>query len=94
MNLFKAAVCAAALTAAFGLSAASAADTDVASVSTCIDLAAQVRTALDANAQSANYAAADKERLYGHDFCTNGFYARGAAHYGRALALLGTPRKS
>lgn len=82
---------AAAICVGLGVSAASA--QDVATISTCFNLADQVKTALGGNAQSSNFDAARKERTYGQEFCTNGNYARGAMHYSRALQLLGVAQK-
>ena len=71
---------------AMGTSAANAADD---SAPTCVSLASQVKTALAANQQSANYEAAVKEKRYGLDFCANAQPKVGVAHYAQALKLLG-----
>lgn len=94
MRMMKIAAMAAAIGSGTALMAASANAEQVASVQSCLNLAAQVRTALDSNPQSANYEAAMKERNYGLSFCNNGFYAKGVAHYSRALEILGVPQKS
>ena len=60
-----------------------------ASVTGCLDMAHQVKAALDANAQSPNYLQAVKEQGYGRDFCANSFYQSGISHYNHALELLG-----
>ncbi|HEY2071051.1 MAG TPA: hypothetical protein VGG48_15955 [Rhizomicrobium sp.] len=54
----------------------------------CSQMASSVRTAMDANASSANIDEAKKEQSLGRDFCGNQFYARGVAHYQHALDLL------
>ena len=72
--------------AAMGATAASAAE---ASADSCMSMASQVKTALDANQQSPNLAAATKEKNYGRDFCTNAMYKVGVEHYAQALKLLG-----
>ena len=55
----------------------------------CHSKADQVRTALDANQNSANYAAAKKESDAGRDFCQQSQYRIGVNHYAAALKLLG-----
>jgi hypothetical protein len=65
------------------------ADAQTASVTGCLDMAHQVRTALEANAQSPNYQEAVKEQGYGRDFCNNSYYQVGINHYSHALELLG-----
>jgi hypothetical protein len=90
MRSMKFATCAAVLSIGLGMTVASAnAQQQVATVQSCLNVAAQVKTALDANAQSANYEDAMKERNYGLAFCNGGYYAKGVAHYGRALQILG-----
>jgi hypothetical protein len=90
MRFIKIAVCLATIGAA-GLGSAGA--TETANVTTCLQMASQVKTALEGNMQSANYDAAKKEQGYGRDFCTNSFYARGISHYDQALKLLGVAQK-
>ena len=68
---------------------AASASAQTASVTGCLDMAHQVKAALDANAQSPNYQEAVKEQGYGRDFCTNTFYQSGINHYNHALELLG-----
>jgi hypothetical protein len=65
------------------------ADAQTASVTSCLDMAQQVRSALAANAQSPNYQVAVKEQGYGRDFCNNSYYKIGIDHYSHALELLG-----
>lgn len=80
--------CAAVAAFVSGVSAASAQD-QVASVSSCLKLSDQVKTALQNGQQSANYDSAKKEGRYGLEYCNNAFYAQGIQHYERALQLLG-----
>ena len=56
---------------------------------TCRDLDAQVRTALETSQQSGNQQQAVKERQSGRAYCTRGFYKIGADHLNQALKLLG-----
>jgi hypothetical protein len=74
---------------AMATTAAMAADTMTPSSGSCATMATQVKTALEANQSSSNYAAAEKEKDYGRDFCTNSLYKNGLAHYAQALKLLG-----
>jgi hypothetical protein len=60
-----------------------------ANLSECVQMQTQVKTALGTNAQSPYYQDAVKQQGYGRDFCTNGFYQNGVAHYEQALKLLG-----
>jgi len=89
MRSMKIASYVAALSIGLGMTVASANAQQMATVQSCLNVAAQVKTALDANAQSANYEDAMKERNYGLAFCNGGYYAKGVAHYGRALQILG-----
>ena len=75
-----------AATMALAVTAASAAQ---ASADTCMSMASQVKTALDANQSSPNLAAATKEKNYGRDFCNNAMYKVGMNHYAQAMKLLG-----
>ena len=77
-----------------GMTAASASAEQVANVSSCLERAAQLKTALEANAQSANYQEATKEGMYGRAFCNNSFYAKGIARYDHALQLLGVAQNA
>jgi len=86
------AICVAALS--LGVTVASANAQQVANVQTCLNVAAQVKTALGTNTQSPNYEAAMKERNYGLAFCNSSFYAKGIDHYNRALALLGATQNA
>jgi hypothetical protein len=94
MRSMKVAACVAAITAGASLAAMSANAAEPATVTTCLDMAAQVKTALENNMQAASYEDAKKEQGYGRDYCTNNFYAQGVAHYNHALHLLGDSQKS
>lgn len=94
MHIAKAAIGIVAMSVGLGIAMASASAEQVASASSCLSLADQVKTALDGNTQSAKYHEAKREWLYGREFCTSGFYAKGTAHYAHALQLLGVPEKS
>jgi len=89
MRSMKLAASVAVLSLGLGVTVASANAQQMASVQTCLNVAAQVKTALDSNTQSANYEDAMKERNYGLAFCNSAFYGKGVAHYNRALQLLG-----
>lgn len=97
MHGVKLAAAIAAISAGLSMTAA-AASTDDATQSTCLHLDSQVRAALDANENAANYDGARKEFYNGRNLCDNGMYALGTKHYGNALALLGgtpqTPKPS
>ena len=56
----------------------------------CRTMDAQVRSALEAGAQSANHDQALRERNSARDFCAHGFYKVGAQHFSQALKLLGS----
>jgi hypothetical protein len=89
MRYTKSLLCVAAMAFGLGVSAASAAQDQVANLDGCMKLSEQVKSALDSNQQSANFNDAKKQGTYGREFCTNGFYAKGMAHYQHALELLG-----
>ena len=74
---------------AMATTGAMAADAVQPSADTCHAMATQVRTALDANQSSSNFADATKEKNYGRDFCNNAMYKIGLEHYAQALKLLG-----
>jgi hypothetical protein len=69
--------------------AASASAEETASLGTCATMQDQVKAALASNSQSPNYETAVKEQRYGVEFCGQGFYRNGVAHYSEALQLLG-----
>jgi len=71
---------------AMGSAAAYASD---ANANNCLEMARQVKTALADNPQAPDYDSARKAQSNGRDFCVNGFYDRGVAYYGQALAFLG-----
>jgi hypothetical protein len=89
MRSMKFAASVVALSLGLGMTVASANAQQMATVQSCLNVAAQVKTALDANAQSANFEDAMKERNYGLAFCNGGYYAKGVSHYNRALEILG-----
>ncbi len=94
MRLIQIAAGAAVMSLGVGTFAAAANADEIAKPLSCVHLAGQVRTALENNQQAANHRAAEKEWMYGREFCTNGFDARGVSHYNRALQLLNDPEKS
>ena len=94
MRSMKFAAYVAALSLGLGMTVASANAQQVATLQSCLNVAAQVKTALDSNTQSANYEAAMKERSYGLAYCNSSFYAKGISHYDRALQLLGVAQSS
>ncbi len=57
-------------------------------VTGCLHTAKQVAAAIEA-AQQPNAEAARHEQGLGRDFCTNGFFHLGLAHYAKALELAG-----
>jgi hypothetical protein len=69
--------------------AAPASAENSANLGSCATMQDQVKAALSSNAQSPNYATAVKEQRYGLEFCSEGFYRNGVAHYSQALQLLG-----
>jgi hypothetical protein len=69
--------------------AATAANATDASREGCNTMAEQVKTALDSNQSSSNFAEAEREKNAGRDFCTSSMYKPGIAHYAMALKLLG-----
>lgn len=54
----------------------------------CLHLSRQVASALGSNPQSPNYKAAADEQSVGRQYCMNGLYTLGVAHYQKALDLL------
>ncbi len=94
MRLMQFAACAAVVSLGVGVFAAPANADEIAKPSTCVHMAGQVRTALENNQQAANHRAAEKEWMYGREFCANGFDVKGMSHYNRALQLLNDPQKS
>jgi hypothetical protein len=94
MRSIKLAACVALMTAGVSFAAVSANAAEPATLNTCLDMAAEVKTAMASNMQAASYDDAKKEQNFGRDYCTNSFYARGVAHYSHALQLLGVTQKS
>lgn len=85
--------CAATAASLAGVSAASARSPE-ATMTSCMKLSEQVQAAIESNQQSANLDNAKKEVRIGRDFCTNGFYSTGIAHYQEALKALGVSEQS
>jgi hypothetical protein len=92
MRLATVTICAAAVFGSIAFAAAPAVAEETGSLSGCVKLADEVKQALASNMQSASYEAAMKEKGYGRDFCANGLYAHGEAHYSDALRLLGAEK--
>lgn len=86
-------VLAAGVVAVLGMGALNAvAAAQSASLSGCMDMADQVKSALASNSESANYHEAVKEQGYGRQFCASGLYQNGVDHYAQALKLLGAQK--
>lgn len=85
-------ICAALITAGVALGTIPAGAEETGSLSGCAKLSDVVKQALASNTQSADYEQAIKEKNYGRDFCNNGFYGHGEAHYNEALRLLGASK--
>jgi len=92
MRRFTAVAAIAAVGLGLGFSAASAKAGDVASATTCVNLADQLKASLANNTGSANYEAAIKEQRNGREFCGSGLYSMGVTHYQHALELLGVQK--
>lgn len=78
--------------AGMGFGALNASAEQSASISGCINMADQVKSALAGNPQSPNYQEAVKQQLYGRQFCASGLYRNGLNHYEQALRLLGADK--
>jgi len=89
MSLTKYVVSAAALSMLLGTAAVAQTD-EPASVIGCLHMQKKVSTALDANAQSPNYAAAKTQAQGAQGFCAQGLYKLGVNGYAKALDLLGS----
>jgi hypothetical protein len=63
-----------------------------ANVTSCMQMAQQVKTALADNAGSPGYADALKAQTNGRDFCASGLYEQGVSHYAHALTYLGASK--
>jgi hypothetical protein len=85
-------ILAAGVVAGVGLGALNASAEQSASLSGCINMADQVKSALATNSQSPSYHEAVKQQGYGRDFCANGLYQHGVDHYAQALKLLGAQK--
>lgn len=85
---------AATLCAGIGLFAMSATAADAASVSGCLHAAKDVRAAIAGNQSSPKLEDAQRQQRYGLEYCNQGFYKQGMAHYAEALKVLGADAKS
>jgi hypothetical protein len=88
MSLTKYAVSAAALSLLVGTAAFAQSDEPATAVG-CLHMQKKVTTALDANQQSSNYAAAKTQAQGAAGFCSQGLYKVGVNGYAKALELLG-----
>ncbi|HJW42210.1 MAG TPA: hypothetical protein VJ476_13425 [Rhizomicrobium sp.] len=88
MSLTKYAVSAAALSLLIGTAAFAQTD-EPATVVGCLHMQKKVTSALDANEQSPNYAAAKSQAQGAAGFCSQGLYKIGVNGYAKALDLLG-----
>jgi hypothetical protein len=77
------------LSGTIALSALPAGAEEMSNVTGCISMQEQVKSALESNAQSANYHDAVRQKQIGQDYCANGLYHSGVVHYAEALRLLG-----
>jgi hypothetical protein len=59
-----------------------------ASVGSCVDLARQVKEAINSNQQSPNLHEAQSLSAAGREFCSNQRYAEGVSRYSKALEIL------
>jgi hypothetical protein len=89
MRIMKLTAGIAIVTGALAMAASSAGAVETSNVSGCLALQAQVKTALESNAQSANYRDAKKQQQVGQDYCSSGLFENGVRHYAEALRLLG-----
>jgi hypothetical protein len=64
------------------------------SVSGCLKISKQVKDALETHQQGSTYDAAKAEQKSGNEFCTNGLYKSGIAHYQAALKIVGASASS
>ena len=85
---FKKSIAAVALVAGAFAASTSLAE-EPANTTGCLHLSKQVTGALNANQQSPNYKAASDEQSLGRQYCMNGLYSLGVAHYEKALSDLG-----
>lgn len=83
------AICVGATVFAVSTTAASAAN-----VNDCVRSGKEVRTALASNQDSPKSQDARKQQRYGLQYCNQGLYRQGLAHYAEALRLLGAGGKS
>ena len=64
------------------------------SVSGCLKISKQVKDVLETHQQGSTYDAAKAEQKSGNEFCTNGLYKSGIAHYEAALKIVGASASS
>ncbi len=74
---------------AFAALAATAANAADARLADCINLGKQATTALEAAQPGSNTDAAKAEVQAGRSYCASQMFAKGVAHYSKALQLLG-----
>ena len=89
MTFARTAASAAVLCFVFGVTAAYAADTAPATVSSCVEMAKKVKAALETAQQSPNLHDAQVLSSAAREFCSNQRYAEGVSRYSKALQLLG-----
>jgi hypothetical protein len=89
MNFAKTAIGATALCVMLIAPASYASDAmATASVGSCVDLARQVKEAINSNQQSPNLHEAQNLSSAAREFCSNRRYAEGVSRYSKALELL------
>jgi len=89
MKVARVAAGAAALCMVLGATASHAADSSAsATVSGCVDLARQVKEAINSNQQSPNLHEAQTLSAAGREFCSNQRYSEGVSRYNKALEIL------
>lgn len=59
-----------------------------ANLSGCVEMASQVKTALEQHTQAPGYKDAVRQQSVGLEYCNSGLYASGVRHYNLALKLL------
>jgi hypothetical protein len=89
MRTMKSATGIAIVSGVLALAVSSASAVETSNVSGCLAMQSQVKSALESNAQSANYRDAKKQQQVGLDYCSSGLFDRGVKHYAEALKLLG-----
>ena len=92
MKVLKGTVFALAMCAGASLVAGSATAASAKTLDDCIHARNAVSAALDQNADSPRIHDAQRERRYGLNYCNNGMYKQGVAHYTAALKILGADK--